>query len=65
MTNVQKVSKLALEFEKVEKIDIGSAQKLLRFLDEASDTALTLIVSARVKFLWMPAALRLKNRGVN
>lgn len=57
------VDELARMLSDRQTIPLSYAQRFLSMLDSAPDDALRLIVKAKIPFLWMPAASRLRERG--
>jgi hypothetical protein len=59
MTISQQLDFIAEKFASVETIPLAAAEKALSLLDRAPKEALEMLVARKVKFLWMPAKLRL------
>ena len=60
MTISQQLDFIAKTFASAETIPMAAAEKALSLLDRAPKEALEMLVARKVKFLWMPAKLRLK-----
>lgn len=60
--NVQMVKQLKALFENVRSVSADHAERLLALLDRAPQEALQMLVDERVKFCWVPAARRLREK---
>ena len=61
-SNIQMVQQLKTLFASVNSVSADHAEKLLALLDRAPQDALQMLVDERVKFCWIPAARRFREK---